>query len=706
MVRNKLLVVTEDANTGALYSQQLVGMIGKLLDIEYISFMDEDLKCNPFESYLSKIKAADLLVASCNSVAVNLKKHYPKGLPKTIVASTTLNNAFLTKLVHLPQKTNALVVTNFKETALAAISLLREYGFTDLNYIPYYAGCQQSSSQLDKCSVAITTGVPYLVPEIIPEVIDIGIRVIDVSTVVEILLTLDLPVNIINDISEKYIKDLLSLNRNYKMMVDKVIELNKQLDAVVNSSEDGIILADSNLQVTFMNTTSEKMFKLGGKTSCDYNVRDLIPGVKFAFNSLGRSTETLTTIGVEKALVKQLPVVVSGKNTGLIISIKSVKQVQRLEEEVRMQSLQTGQIAKYQFGDIISDCDQMLKIIGLARSFAQTERNILITGESGTGKELFAHSIHHYSNRNKGPFIPINFSSLPESLVESELFGYEGGAFTGAKNQGKEGLFEMAHQGTLFLDEIGDASTSIQINLLRILEENKVRRLSGKKLLPVDVRVIAATNKDLKQLVLEGKFRDDLFYRLHIFHIHIPPLRERPEDVKLLLDWFMKKETDFTISAVPNSILSYLCSYHWPGNIRQLYNTALFLCTLLENKVSNFEIANKLHEYLSFMPDIETKLNYPEIPNNTLYIHGSTEDFRVILTALSENGNKRTGRRYLLNKVSMHSNTLTEAKVRKILEVLSQHGYVITGKTKQGTRITEKGLDFLSSLSTKSQHKR
>lgn len=698
MMKKNLLVITQDNKTAALYTQQLKNMIGHMLDIDYFSYFIDELYDNELDDLYPKLEKADMIVVSCQTIKKRLVADVKDILPEIIVASTTLNNAYLTKLIHLPLKTNALVVTNFRETALAAIELLREYGFTDLNYYPYFEGCRFNKAKLDHIQVAITTGVPYLVPDNIPEVIDIGVRVIDISTMVSLLLSLDLSVNMIDEISEKYIKDLLNLNLKYKETVDKVIELNKQLEAVVNSSEDGIIIVDKKMQIVFMNTYAEKVFSMTNKEQRETELKSIIPDLENALTCSRKGFEKLTSIGEEKVLLKQVPVIIDGDIFGIIVSIKSVKHVKRLEEEVRQQSLETGQIARFCFEDIICKNDKMLKTIETAKAFSMTDKNVIITGESGTGKELFAHSIHQYSKRSKYPFMPINFSSLPESLVESELFGYEGGAFTGAKKQGSPGLFELAHKGTLFLDEIGDASLSVQSNLLRVLEESRVRRISGKDLLPVDVRIIAATNKDLKKLIAEGKFREDLFYRLYIFHLEIPPLRERQEDISLLVRWFMKKESTFSYSTIPNSLLEYLNKYDWPGNIRQLNSAVLFLSTLLQRKDLKVDLHEELMRYLSYTPggNEEQKM----VKSDNIFFHGNKEEFKAILTILAEeqDSSSNIGRTHILEKSRHKGNGLTDARIRRLLQILKQCGYVHVGKTRQGTRITKQGQNFLEGL--------
>ena len=248
-----------------------------------------------------------------------------------------------------------------------------------------------------------------------------------------------------------------------------------------------------------------------------------------------------------------------------------------------------GHVATYTFKDISSLDPSTRDAVSMAKRFAVSDANILINGETGTGKAVFAQSIHNHSNRDKGPFVVVNCAALPVQLLESELFGYVAGAFTGANKQGKPGLFEVAHTGTIFLDEIGEMDYVNQGRLLRVLQEKNVVRLGSTKVVPVDVRVIAATNKDLHALVNLHKFREDLYYRLNVLQLKIPPLRHRKRDInsyaKMFLAEFSSKQgSHFKLSAEATKKLE---NYDWPGNIRELRNVMQRLVVLASGKVIN-----------------------------------------------------------------------------------------------------------------------
>ena len=273
----------------------------------------------------------------------------------------------------------------------------------------------------------------------------------------------------------------------------------------------------------------------------------------------------------------------SGKLLGAISLFQDIDEINRLysvlqkkESDIRSlkDKLHSISSAKYDFDDIVGTSPALTKAIKTAREVARTDVTVLIQGESGVGKEMFAHSIHANSRRSRAPFIRINCAAIPDNLIESELFGYEKGAFTGATQQ-KTGMFELANHGTILLDEIGDMSVQVQTRLLRILEEREFYRVGGQRPVQLDIRVIAATNRDLHKAIEEGKFREDLFYRINIFNVDIPPLRERGEDVVLLAQHFLERyarKMDKVIYGITDVGKGLLMNYDWPGNIRELRN--------------------------------------------------------------------------------------------------------------------------------------
>lgn len=285
---------------------------------------------------------------------------------------------------------------------------------------------------------------------------------------------------------------------------------------------------------------------------------------------------------------------------GAVIHLSPIEGIKKLVNDLR------GAQASYHFDNLVGTSAVFLDVIDTAKQFSKMYANVLIQGESGTGKELFAQSIHN-DFRPEGPFISINCSAMPRNLIESELFGYEGGAFTGAERKGRPGLIELANEGTLFLDEIGDMPLEIQPVLLRVLEEKKVLRIGGQKYIPVDFRVIAATNKDLKTMVMEKTFREDLYYRLAVFKLKVPPLRRKKEDILVLANYFIqstcRKIAGREVPNLSTDVKEKLLEYSWPGNVRQLENAMVYAVTMAKNKLIDLK-------------DLPDDILYPEIINN------------------------------------------------------------------------------------------
>lgn len=286
--------------------------------------------------------------------------------------------------------------------------------------------------------------------------------------------------------------------------------------------------------------------------------------------------------------VDYVPVLVGEKAVGVVLTCQTVKKIQQIESQIRKKLSEKGLVANYTFSDIIRESTLMDKTVEIAEKYARVSSNVLIVGETGTGKELMAQSIHNASERRHGPFVAVNCAALPESLLESELFGYADGAFTGSRKGGKMGFFEQAHKGTLFLDEISEIPVNFQGKLLRVLQERQVRRIGDDKVVDVDARIIAATNRNLKQMVENKEFRQDLLYRLDILKIYIPALRERPEDILPLFYNFLKKYNNRfgkDIEGCTRKAKELLNAYPFEGNVRELRNIAERIVVMCEERL-------------------------------------------------------------------------------------------------------------------------
>ncbi|MBI5874337.1 MAG: sigma-54-dependent Fis family transcriptional regulator, partial [Deltaproteobacteria bacterium] len=314
--------------------------------------------------------------------------------------------------------------------------------------------------------------------------------------------------------------------------------------------------------------------------------------------------------------------------------IKNALDRKRLETENIL--LKKELKSKYGFANLIGTSQKMIEIYEIIKRVASTKANILITGESGTGKELVARAIHYQGDRKDKPFVPINCGAIPENLIESELFGHQKGAFTGAVAN-KSGLFEMANQGTIFLDEITELPVQLQVKLLRVIQERNFRRVGGIEDIAVDVRIIAASNKEIDEEVKRKRFREDLFYRLNVIPIHMPPLRERKEDIRLLAEHFFEKHTKELakeIKGISHEAMDYLESYSYPGNIRELENI-IERAVALEN--TSVILPESLPEYIRSQ---EIKHPETEISEAGLNLEKKIEDYEkaIILDALKKSG--------------------------------------------------------------------
>ncbi|PTX61876.1 PAS modulated Fis family sigma54 specific transcriptional regulator [Melghirimyces profundicolus] len=374
--------------------------------------------------------------------------------------------------------------------------------------------------------------------------------------------------------------------------VAKELETTKRMEKILDSAlklaYDGVVITDHSGKVTKVN---QGFLALYGFQSQDEVIGRPIDSVapEFPSKKTVHSNEPfegqLMDINGNKAILTQMPIIQNGKRIGEIFKVlyqqlevwkDLFRHMEKLENEISYYRSELSKVS-YQndsFAQIISKSKRIDTLKKEAYIAAQTFSNVLITGESGTGKELFADAIHQTSGR-PGAFVKVNCAAIPENLLESEFFGYAEGAFTGAKKGGKPGKFELADCGTLFLDEIGDMPLSLQAKLLRVLQEREFEQIGDIKTRKVDVRIVAATNKDLQQFIQEGKFREDLYYRIHVIHLRIPPLRERPEDIPLLCSFFLEKfksRIPKTISGLTREAIEKLQAYEWPGNVRQLEN--------------------------------------------------------------------------------------------------------------------------------------
>ena len=355
----------------------------------------------------------------------------------------------------------------------------------------------------------------------------------------------------------------------------------EQLNTVVSHLHEAILAVDEQHRITALNPPMQRILGVDSQSTLGRRLPDVAPELSLAgmLASQGdeEPNEQVLQLRGGTYLMSRSSIRERGLLTGALVTLRETAAILRADSAIRAQRRSRSAGARYRFDSIGGESPALSFARGLAQRYARTQSTVLITGETGTGKELFAQAIHNASARCHGPFVALNCAAFPESLLESELFGYEEGAFTGSRKGGKAGLFEAGHTGTLFLDEIGDMPLSLQTRLLRVLQEREVMRLGGHQPVSVDVRVIAATHQSLGQRVASGAFRADLYYRLHILHIALPPLRERGADIPILAEQLLAPKLrelglGLTARRVLQPLLPALLRYHWPGNIRELAN--------------------------------------------------------------------------------------------------------------------------------------
>ena len=383
-------------------------------------------------------------------------------------------------------------------------------------------------------------------------------------------------------------------------------ETNKELQDIINLSADGLVSVDGNGVLLRMNEAYEKIVGIRsddfvGKPASLLKQQGYLPDIvsRHVMEDLKPKSLVFNIRGKDVLLTGRPVFNDKGKLIRIVANIRDLSQLNRLKDEINKYSQLTSRYetelqrfrAKEFADDFVADSAKMKELIELTIQAAQVEANVLVYGESGTGKEMVAKMIHK-SSRKEGAFIAVNCGALPGNLLESELFGYQGGAFTGADKNGKIGLFEAADGGTLFLDEIGDMPLEMQVKLLRAIQEKKIRRVGSNEEIRVDVRLVAATNKDLKPRVEAGMFREDLFYRLNVIKLHVTPLRERKEDIPGLVDHFLRNlSKKYGMKRqITKGMMAKLMGYDWPGNVRELENTIERLVVLSKGLNLEFEL--------------------------------------------------------------------------------------------------------------------
>jgi len=634
--------------------------------------------------YLSEMKEGfviedDLVLVMIEERIINIR-NYVKEISRIMVVQRTIREKDVYKIFSIPEGMDVLVVNDNKETTLQTISLLYEIGINHLNFIPYY-----DKREYPNIKVAITPGEINKVPEYIEKIVDIGDRCIDFLTFMKIINRLEIDNDIIQNRLIKYSDTIINIASGIKEQYRELYSKNLEMKTVLNQLSEGIVLANKDGKITVCNNSALKMFDMM-EGILNKNIYDVFrDDFKIVLQKKTLKDEVFRFgnryLNINKRIINYL-----GMENGILINIREITEIKKLEQNLSSKLRERGQIARYSFKDILTQSSNMKECIRIAKKIADSDLTVLITGESGTGKELLAQSIHNESKRKNQPFIAVNCAAMPENLLESELFGYDRGAFTGALKEGKKGLFEAANNGTIFLDEIGDMPLHLQTRLLRILQEKQVMRIGSDKVIDIDIRVVAATNKNLHNLIEGGDFREDLYYRINVLPILIPPLRERKEDVMLLLKHFLKNKYEFSIEA--KKIIE---EYNWPGNIRELMNISSYINLMSSGKEVTekslpFYIINNSDDFSKEIDILDKKLGYDKY----FYILKSIKKLNA--------ENISAGRSNIIEELKKENLNFTEAQVRYSLKLMNDMNIIDSKLGRGGSKISKKGEKILNRI--------
>ncbi|WP_421384746.1 sigma-54 interaction domain-containing protein [Bacillus salacetis] len=674
----KLIVIAGTKETEKALVNQLSSIFGKLIQLEGYA-IDEGLP-DRFEN--------DLILYSSSLIEEEVEKHIDFSTCTIIVSTRTVNYEFIDRIFELSPGQKVLYVNDFMRTADEAIATLKGLGINHVDYIPFSSESESIPPEID---VAISPGENHLIPERINTKIDIGVRLIDLNTIMKIISHFRLSDELSIDITNRYTKKIIDLSQKLSHVHMQARTLNKFLNRVVDGVNDGILAFQENGEITVFNEVLEKMLGISANFAKGKKLSQVFKNIELTKFLYSEETEAQVFLTLRQRDV----MVFRFRMNDEAITVATFKDLdETLEmEKVRKQELQKkGYIAKYTFSSILGSSTIIKETKAIAAKLARSGLPILIHGETGTGKELFSSAIHNESSRKHEPFLAINCGALPDDLLESELFGYEEGAFTGAVKGGKKGVFEQADGGTLFLDEIGDINLKLQARLLRVLEEMEVRRIGGTKNISVDVRIISATNKNLAELVADGTFREDLYHRLKVLNLNLPNLKERKEDIRLLAETFILQESG-TQKTLSPELQHTLENAEWKGNIRELKNTILYMLAVSESSTLTVHDLPKSESFHQQEAHVQDSDSIPPLRG---------KEYLALLMAMEVllNQNQNASRQKLKEKLAGSPHPLSLQQIRTRMKELEELDCIRIYKGRKGTELTEKGINMIQYLKT------
>ena len=685
----KIAVVALDPLAGASYTKEVRDLFGEYAEVVGYSVRDG--------SAAGVLPRADLFAISTDAYgsAEEEARHVP--IDSQIMSiEVTFYWETLKKLFEIPQGTKVLFVNVTSNMAREAITQLSSLGVNHLQFIPYYPGAVLE----EPVDIAVTPGESRFVPPSVKTVIDCDHRPCSYGMMVEIALRLGLEYLPETESFMNYAKVVASNHYSFDLMYAKSRRQESQMHILAESLDEGLIGVNETGDIFVCNKKACQIARISEELTMGKKGEEVFPYIPFyqVLREKKAVPEKIIRLFGTDISLAVVPVVRKENCIGAFAMLQKFNEQESRQNALRRQMMQKGHYARYTLDDVIGISTAITETKNILRKMAATDSPVLLMGETGTGKELMAHALHQASRRADGPFIAINVAAMPENLLESELFGYEEGAFTGAKKGGRPGLFEFAHQGTLFLDEVEGMSLSMQVKLLRVLQEGEIMRVGGGSIIRVDVRIVAATNESLEEKIQDGSFRKDLYYRLNALTVEIPPLRKRGDDIFLLLDYFMRKMGgDFTLS---EGVKTFLRRHPWPGNIRELQNAVEYFNYLAKPVIGLSDLPPTMTRFVDDGSDDgegEVNANKADANEADMVYQAAVDKKRFVLNqlALAWKEGKTAGREKILEAAKKDHISMTQKQVRDLLDELAKEGLIQVGRGRGGSKITEKGLNKL-----------
>lgn len=683
MEKKHISVISLDPRAGESYGREIESLFGDYARVSVYNVQDG--------SAAGVLPRADLFVVSTDAYgsAEEVARHVPIGC-QTMAVEVSFRWSELRKLKEIPAGTKVLFVNMTQTMAREAITQLNQFGINHIHLIPFYPGAVLE----EEVSIGVTPDEMRYMPEGIAVKINLGQRPCTSGMMIEIALRLELEYLLETKPFQEYFQEIATSNYSFDQMFAKSIRLESQFYILMEILEEGVIGVNERGEIFACSHHAEEITRVSGSVIMGKRGEKVFPYIDFpgCLKSKSRVEAQVKKINGVNVSVEVVPVMRQETCVGAFAILQRFNDVEMKQNELRKQLLHKGHYAKYGFQDIVGESQAIVRAREILKRMAVSESPVLLIGETGTGKELFAHALHQASRRKNQPFVAINVAAFPENLLESELFGYEEGAFTGARKGGRPGLLELAHKGTLFLDEVEGMSPMLQVKLLRVLQEKELMRVGGSRMITIDVRIVAATNESLEQKVEEGSFRRDLYYRLNTLPIMIPPLARREDDVFLLIDRF-KEELGGRFE-LTQPIRKFLREYSWPGNIRELRNVVEYFIYTGHEQITPEDLPPTVlsHGRSDLRPvSLSAWRNLPDEVS-----HGREPDrepFWFVLGQLYEafQEGAGVGREKLLAKARECHMPISQQEVRSVLSRLSEEGLARVSRGRGGSRLTLEG---------------